>query len=57
MILGDVRISKCSNPYSYKTEQSKNTYYYLTHSSDVNNLKATAANFELIENLLQVRGL
>ncbi|MBN2533420.1 MAG: caspase family protein [Spirochaetales bacterium] len=28
------------------------TYYYLTHNTDVKNLKGTAANFELIENLM-----
>ncbi len=29
------------------------TYYYLTNNADVNNLKATAADFETIEELLQ----
>ena len=29
------------------------TYYYLTSNADVNNLKATAADFETIEDLLQ----
>lgn len=29
------------------------TYYFLTHNTDLNNLKGTAANFELIEDLLQ----
>ena len=29
------------------------TYYYLTYGADVNNLKATAADFETIEDLLQ----
>ncbi|MDY0017433.1 MAG: caspase family protein [Candidatus Delongbacteria bacterium] len=29
------------------------TYYYLTHETDLNNLSATAANFELIEDILQ----
>jgi hypothetical protein len=29
------------------------TYYYLTYGADVNNLKATAADFESIEDLLQ----
>lgn len=29
------------------------TYYYLTHNTDLNNLKDTAANFELIEGLMQ----
>lgn len=29
------------------------TYYYLTHNTDLNNLSGTAANFDLIEDLLQ----
>ncbi|MBN2535498.1 MAG: caspase family protein [Spirochaetales bacterium] len=29
------------------------TYYYLAHNTDLNNLKGTAANFELIEELVQ----
>jgi len=29
------------------------TYYYLTHETDLNNLSGTAANFELIEDILQ----
>ncbi len=29
------------------------TYYYLTHKTKLNNLKASAANFEMIEGLLQ----
>ncbi len=29
------------------------TYYYLTHNADINNLSNTAANFEIIENLMQ----
>jgi hypothetical protein len=32
---------------------SEATYYYLTSNADLNNLKATAANFESIEDLLQ----
>ncbi len=29
------------------------TYYYLTHNADINNLSQTAANFDLLENLMQ----
>jgi hypothetical protein len=29
------------------------TYYYLTHDTDLENLKGTAANFDLLENILQ----
>lgn len=29
------------------------TYYFVTHNADINNLSGTAANFELIEDLMQ----
>lgn len=29
------------------------TYYYITHETDINNLSQTAANFEIIEDILQ----
>ena len=32
---------------------SRATYYYLTHNTDINDLKGTAADFELVEDLLQ----
>jgi len=35
------------------TKDAEATYYYLTSNADVNNLKATAADFETIEDLLQ----
>lgn len=34
-------------------EDKEATYYYVTHNADLNNLNNTAANFELIEDLMQ----
>jgi len=34
-------------------QDEESTYYYLTYNTDLNNLSGTAANFELVEDLLQ----